>query len=182
MSAHFTTLEIGGRLLVLTQPMAVMYRKYKNPLFSDILRRVRNRLFTAEILQNNIRGLVKGLKHNNPIWYAMDHNYQRKYCVFVTFFNVQTATITTTSCIAKPSGAKVVPFFQERLPGTKGYRLIFQPALKNFPSEDIVKDTAKVNKIIEDQVRKVPEQYFWVHERFRKLSDRPESRYKLAGI
>lgn len=178
LSAHFTTLEIGSRLITFYQPIAAMYRKYKNPLFGEILRRVRNNIFESAVLHSNVRGLVSCLKKNLPVWYAPDQNYQRRYCIFVPFFNIPTATITATSRIAKLSGTEVVPFFQERLPGTRGYKLRILPALKNFPSGDDVVDTTRINKLIEDEVRRLPEQYFWVHQRFKKMPDSMESRYK----
>ncbi len=173
LSAHFTTLEIGSRLITFYQPIAAMYRRYKNPLFGEILKRVRNNIFESAVLHSNVRGLVSCLKKNLPVWYAPDQNYQRRYCIFVPFFNIPTATITATSRIAKLSGAEVIPFFQERLPGTKGY-----PALKDFPSGDDVADTTRINKLIEDEVRRLPGQYFWVHQRFKKMPDSMESRYK----
>jgi Kdo2-lipid IVA lauroyltransferase/acyltransferase len=179
LSAHFTTLEIGSRLITFYQPIAAMYRRYKNPLFGEILKRVRNNIFESAVLHSNVRGLVSCLKKNLPVWYAPDQNYQRRYCIFVPFFNIPTATITATSRIARLSGAEVIPFFQERLPGTKGYKLRILPALKDFPSGDDVADTTRINKLIEDEVRRLPEQYFWVHQRFKKMPDSMESRYKV---
>ncbi len=171
LSAHFTTLEIGGRLLSLHAPFHVMYREHKNPLFERIMRRARERHFEKAIPRDDLRGMLRSLKANMPVWYAPDQNYGREHSIFVEFFGVPAATITATARLAKISGAAVVPFFQERLPGAAGYRLRLLPALEDFPSGDERADTQRINDVIEAEVRRIPEQYLWVHRRFKT---RPE--------
>lgn len=166
LSAHFTTLEIGGRLLSLELPFAVMYRDQKNRLFDAVMLRGRERNFARAIHRNDVRGLLRALKDNLPVWYAPDQNYVGPQGVFAPFFGIPAATNSATARLARTSGAPVVPFFPERLPGGR-YRLHILPALETFPSDDVVKDTARVNRIIEQQVRRTPEQYFWVHRRFK---------------
>ncbi len=166
LSAHFTTLEIGGRLLSLEQPFAVMYRDQKNRLFDAVVLRGRERHFARAIHRNDVRGLLRALKDGLPVWYAPDQNYAGIQSVFAPFFDIPAATNTATARLARTSGAPVVPFFPERLPDGR-YCLRILPALEEFPSNDVVEDTARVNRIIEEQVRRVPEQYFWVHRRFK---------------
>ncbi|HPY41833.1 MAG TPA: lysophospholipid acyltransferase family protein, partial [Thiolinea sp.] len=88
---------------------------------------------------------------------------------FVPFFGVEAATNTATSRIASLGRAKVVPFFTVRT--DKGYLLRFLPALQDFPSESVHTDTARINQIIEQQVREFPEQYLWTHRRFKTSPD-----------
>ena len=114
-----------------------------------------------------MRALLGSLKTGLPVWYAPDQNYGRKHSIFVPFFGVPAATITSTSRLARLSGAPVVPFFQVRLPHGQGYQLTLHPALQNFPGDDIMQDTLRVNQIIEQQIRRAPEQYLWVHRRFK---------------
>ena len=182
LSAHFTTLEIGGRLLAQHAPFHVMYREHKNALFEAVMKRARERHYEKAIERSDIRGMLRSLKGNHPVWYAPDQNYGREHSVFVPFFGVPAATITATSRLAHMSGAAVVPFFQERLPGAAGYRLRLWPALADFPGADIEQDTRRINAVIEAQIRRVPEQYLWTHRRFKTRPGNTPDPYTASAI
>ncbi len=171
LSAHFTTLELGGRLLALDVPFHVVYRQHKNPLFETVMRRARERRFEQAIPRHNTRALLASLKANMPVWYAPDQNHGGSQSVFVPFFGVPAATLATTSRLARASGAPVVPFFQMRLPAAEGYLLMLCPALEDFPSHELEGDASRLNGLLEDVIREMPEQYLWVHRRFKT---RPE--------
>ncbi|HAJ92380.1 MAG TPA: lipid A biosynthesis lauroyl acyltransferase [Gammaproteobacteria bacterium] len=171
LSAHFTTLEIGGRLLSMQAPFRVMYRPHKNAAFESMLQTARTRHFKKAIPRGDLRGMLKSLKENTPVWYAPDQDYGREQSIFVPFFGIRTASITGTSRLARISKAPVVPFFQTRLPGTQGYQLTLYPALQDFPGISIEADTCRINAIIEARVREQPGQYLWAHRRFKT---RPE--------
>lgn len=167
LSAHFTTLEIGGRLLALHAPFHVMYREHKNAVFEAVMKHARAVHYDKVIERSDIRSMLRSLKDNHAVWYAPDQNYGREHSVFVPFFGVAASTITATSRLARMSGAAVVPFFQERLVDGSGYRLRLLPALTNFPSDAIDVDTQRVNAVIEAEIRRIPEQYLWTHRRFK---------------
>lgn len=167
LSAHFTTLEIGGRLLSLQVPFHVLYRRHKNAAFEAVMQRARARHFEKAIPRDDMRGLLKSLRANMPVWYAPDQNYGAEHSIFVSFFGIPASTITATARLARISGARVVPFFQERLPGAQGYRLRLYPALTQFPSDDEAADTQRINDLIEAEIRKMPAQYLWAHRRFK---------------
>ncbi len=167
LSAHFTTLEIGGHLLAMQVLFHAMYRAHKNPLFDAVMRRARERRCEQAIPRRDVRAFLGSLKMGLPVWYAPDQNYGRKHSIFVPFFGVPAATITSTARLARISGAPVVPFFQHRLPGTQGYSLTLLPALDDFPSADVEADTLRINQLIEAQIRRAPEQYLWAHRRFK---------------
>lgn len=167
LSAHFTTLEIGAHLLAIQVPFHAMYRAHKNLLFDALMRRAREARCDNAIPRHDVRGLLRSLKAGLPVWYAPDQNYGKEHSIFVPFFGVPAATITATARLAQLSGAPVVPFFQERLAHGAGYLLKLYPALHDFPSHDLVHDTRRINEIIEQQIRRVPEQYLWVHRRFK---------------
>ena len=171
LSAHLTTLELGGRLLALDTPFHVLYRQHKNPLFELVMQRARKRRFQKAIPRNDTRALLASLKDNRPVWYAPDQNHGGPQSIFVPFFGVAASTLTTTSRLAKLSGASVVPFFQMRLAGNQGYLLVLCPALDDFPGDNPYSDTARINSLLEDVIREMPEQYLWVHRRFKT---RPE--------
>jgi len=87
--------------------------------------------------------------------------------VFAPFFGIQASTLATTSRLAAISGAAVVPFFQTRLPDNEGYLLTLCPALTDFPGENLEVDATRINKLIENVIGEMPEQYLWVHRRFK---------------
>ena len=149
------------------QPFHVLYRQHRNPLFETVMQRSRARRFLTAIPRSETRSLLKQLGRNHTIWYAPDQNHGGNNPVFAPFFGIPAATLTATSRLAKMSGAAVVPFFQMRLPGNQGYLLMLCPALDNFPGDDPRADAARINRVIEDVVREMPEQYLWVHRRFK---------------
>lgn len=171
LSGHFTSLEIGGRLLSLHAPFHVLYRVHKNPLFEAVMRRAREAHYDKAIPREDMRAMLRSLRDNMPVWYAPDQDYGRSKSVFAPFFGTPAATITATSRLAKSSGAAVVPFFQRRREDGSGYVLCIYPALNNFPSADVQADARRINELIEEQVLAMPEQYLWVHRRFKT---RPE--------
>ena len=114
--------------------------------------------------------MLRSLKQNKPVWLATDQNFGHKNSVFVDFFGIPAATNIAISRLAKMSNATIIPFFTQRLKDNQGYKVILQPALENFPSGDDVQDALLINKLIETQIKQAPEQYLWVHRRFK---DRP---------
>lgn len=167
LSAHFVNLEIGGRLLALHRPFHVLYREHKNPAFESVMRKAREHHFEKAISRDDMRGMIRSLKQNMPVWYAPDQNYGRENSVFVQFFGQTAATITATSRLARMTGAQVVPFFQYRRTEGDGYQLQLLPALQDFPTDDEAADSQRINDLIESLVRQHPEQYLWVHRRFK---------------
>lgn len=170
LSAHFTCLEMGARLLCLQTPLHVMYRKHENPLWEEILRRGRARHAEKVIQRTDVRGLIRSLRDNKAVWFAPDQAPRGKDRALVNFFSEPAHTNTATSRIAKITGAAVLPYFPERKEDGSGYRLIVGAPLENFPSGDAAADATLFNRIIEARVREVPEQYLWIHRRFK---DRP---------
>ncbi len=171
LTAHFTTLEIGARILASVEPTNFLYRPTKNEVLARFLARCRCRFGGHPIPRDDIRGLIAALKHNECVWYAPDQSYRKKGAQMVKLFGIPAATNTFTSRLARMTGAAVLPYFFERLPGAQGYRGVIHPAFDNFPSGCPIADTERFNDLIEAQVRKVPDQYLWIHRRFKGLSD-----------
>ena len=165
LSAHFTHLEIAGRLLAMHAPFYVMYRPHENKILEKVMSSSREKRFGLAIKRNDAKTMLKALKDGNTVWYAPDQNYGKKNSVFSPFFGIPAATNTATSRFARISGAKVIPFFSKRTP--EGYELNILPPLDNFPTSDIQKDIDRINKLIEDNVKLTPEQYLWSHRRYK---------------
>jgi KDO2-lipid IV(A) lauroyltransferase len=172
LSAHFSSTEITGRHVAqLVPPLAAMYRASKNPLTDQIMRRIRKQTVAELITKDSIRSLLKTLKKNRAVWYAADQAYDRRGTVLANFFGEPATTNTATSQIARISGAAIVPYFPVRLPNGTGYRYEVLPALEDFPGADPQTDAERLNRLLEERILIAPEQYYWVHRRFK---NRPE--------
>lgn len=167
LTAHFTTLEIGGAMLTLFVRLHMMYRPNRNRLLDAVIRKGRERRAERGIPRDDVRALLRSLKQGIPIWYAPDQGYRGKNSVTVPFFGVPAPTNPATARIARVSGAPVVPFFVERLDGAEGYLIRLLPALEQFPTGDDDADAARVSAVLEAGIRKRPEQYLWSHDRFK---------------
>jgi Kdo2-lipid IVA lauroyltransferase/acyltransferase len=169
IGGHFTTIEIATRILGTVVPLNVLYRPMKNEVLSHTM-------FTSfsrhgkPIPYDDIRAMIRALKRNEAVWYAPDQSYRNKGAAMVNFFGIPAATTTATSRLARISGATVLTYFPERLPGNAGYRVVIGPALEDFPGTDVVRDAERFNRLLEAQIRRVPEQYLWVHRRFKGLT------------
>lgn len=167
LSGHFTSLEIGGRLFALTTPLQVMYRTQKNVLFDSYLYSKRCSYLENVISRKNTRLLIRGVKKLIPTWYAPDQNFTSERNIFAPFMGIPTATITASSRLVQSAGCAMLPFYTYRKPDGTGYLLTIDPPLENFPSGDDVADATAINASIEKFVRIHPEQYMWVHQRFK---------------
>ena len=168
LTGHFTTLEIGGRLLGLyCKRYNGVFKKARNPQFNAIMVRYRA-IFGDTLNENtNVRAIIRGLKDGYATWFAPDQDFSRQDIVFAPFLGGMASTLTATAKMARIAGAVVIPFYPERLDDGKGFKLIVLPALKNFPGDDIQSDSVQVNKAIEEMVYRCPEQYLWSHKRFK---------------
>nr|WP_205746342.1 LpxL/LpxP family Kdo(2)-lipid IV(A) lauroyl/palmitoleoyl acyltransferase [Dyella amyloliquefaciens] len=171
VGGHFSHLELCARLVSQRIRISGMYRKMDSAAFEWAVLRARLDYAEAMFDKDDIRGTVKHLRNGGTLWYAPDQDMRSKDSVFVPFFGVPAATITATHHLARLSGALVIPFFHRRLPGNAGYALRLGAPLDDFPSRDSLDDTARINLCIEEMVRAAPEQYLWVHKRFKT---RPE--------
>jgi len=167
LSAHATCLELGGRLLAPVFSFVAMYRPSSNPVVRYLMERARARNCRAIIPRDEVKRVIRHLRKGDVIWYAPDQNTGRRKAVFVDFFGHKAATTPATSRLAAMTGARVVPFKVARKADRSGYLLTLEPPLEDFPTADLEADTQRANAIIERWVREYPEQYLWIHRRFR---------------
>lgn len=178
LAPHFVALDVGGSWMTQYVNLVSIYSNQKNPLFHKMLLHGRSRFGQQRLYarQDGLRPVVKALQDGYPFYYLPDQDLATKDGVFVPFFGVPAATLNTVSRLAKMTGAKVVPCISRILPGAAGYEVRFYPAWDHYPTDDIVADTRRVNEFIEQRVREMPEQYFWLHKRFKT---RPAGEKKL---
>lgn len=174
--SHLTTIDISGRIMAYHVVADVLYRPDPNPLMSYAIMKARSRVNDNAIHRRDTRQLIKNLRKGHIVWYAPDQDYGRDQSIFAPFFGVPAATVVATSRIAKISRCDVIPFFCFREPHGR-YRIEIQPALENFPTDDDLADATRINKIIEDAIRQAPDQYLWVHRRFKTRPIGEESFY-----
>ena len=173
LTPHFVGMDAGGQWIAQQIDTVCMYSKQKNLYLSDLLLKKRGRFGKQRLYarQEGLRPIIRGMRENLPFIYPPDQDQGIRDGAFIPFFGVPAATMTSVPRIARMTGAKVVPSITRVLPGGKGYVLTFYPAWENFPTEDLEKDTRRMNEFIEQRVLEMPEQYFWLHKRFKT---RPE--------
>ncbi|MDZ4201274.1 MAG: lipid A biosynthesis acyltransferase [Gallionella sp.] len=179
LAPHFVGLDVGGSWLIQNVNLVSMYSPQKNRLFHDMLLHGRSR-FGKQKLYARLQGLrpvIKAMRARHPFYYLPDQDLAIKDGVFVTFFGIPAATLTTVPRLAEMTGAKVVPCISKLLPDGQGYEVRFYPAWKDYPTGDVTADTQHMNAFIEDRVREMPEQYFWLHKRFKTRPEGEERFY-----
>jgi KDO2-lipid IV(A) lauroyltransferase len=177
LTPHFVGMDAGGQWIAQHTDTVCMYANQKNRYLTELLLEKRAR-FRNQRLYSRLQGLrpiLKGMRAGMPFIYPPDQDQGVKDGAFIPFFGVPAATMTSVPRIAQMTGAKVVPSITRILPGNAGYVLTFYPAWDNYPSGDDIADARRMNAFIEDRVREMPEQYFWLHKRFK---NRPEGEEK----
>lgn len=165
---HFVGLEIAGIRLSLDRSTCAVFRHVDNEVLRLIMEKGRTR-FGLSLMEYNkpFITLVKKVRSGVPLYYLPDQDPRKRNPAFVPFFGVSTATLTTLGRLTKLTDAVVIPCYCRQLPGGKGYEVAFKPPLKDFPTDNAVSDAERMNREIERVVREIPEQYFWLHKRFK---------------
>ena len=167
LAPHFVGLDAGGAAIAMQIQAASIYSNQKNPVLNEALRRGRTRFNDPVLLsrQEGLRGIVRAMKKGLPLYYLPDMDFGRADSIFVPFFGVPTATITGVSRLTALVRARVVPCVTQMT--DSGYTLHVEPAWTDFPTADVEADTRRVNAAIEGWIAGMPEQYLWVHKRFK---------------
>jgi len=169
LAPHFVGLDMGGARLTMELDMVSIYSRQKNTVFDAVLYAGRMRFGRLMLLsrQDGVRPALRAMQAGRPFYYLPDMDYGRRDTIFVPFFGVNAATITGVSRLARLAGARVLPCITRMLPRGGGYVVRFHPAWENYPGASIEADTLRMNAFIEELVRQMPEQYLWVHKRFK---------------
>jgi KDO2-lipid IV(A) lauroyltransferase len=179
---HFVGLNIGAARLGSEADCVSMYAAQKNRTLSQLLLKGRHRFGTQRLVsrQDGIRPVVRAMREGLPFYYLPDQDYGPRDALFVPFFGVPAATVPGLSRIARLTGARVLPCVTRMLPGGRGYVMTIEPPWENFPTADVAADTRRMNEYIERKVREMPEQYLWMHKRF-KTRPPGEARFYPQG-
>ncbi|MDR0775996.1 MAG: lysophospholipid acyltransferase family protein [Azonexus sp.] len=169
LAPHFLGLDAGGVAVAMRHDVISLYAAQRNPLIDRLLLRGRKRFGDQVLLsrQDGVRATVKAMKSGRPFYYLPDLNARRREAVFVPFFGVSAATNTGLPRLARAAGAAVLPCVTRMLPGGEGYQLDIGEAWTDYPTGDVEADIARMNTWLEGVIRSMPEQYYWVHRRFK---------------
>jgi len=169
LAPHFIGLDMGGIRLAADYRLNSVYSRQKSAAADAILIHGRTRFGQTRLFarQDGIRPMIRSLKNGEPFYYLPDMDLGSRDSVFAPFFGVQAATITALARIAQLAGAAIVPCVTRQLPGGAGYVVRLYPAWLDYPGGDAEADARRMNAFIEARVREAPEQYYWLHKRFK---------------
>jgi KDO2-lipid IV(A) lauroyltransferase len=176
---HFVCLDVAG-VAARVIPLSTIYSPQKNQAFDRLLRHGRERfgpvrLFTRE---DGIKPILRALRDGLPYFMLPDMDFGEKDAAFVPFFGIPAATLTALPRLAAATRAKVIPVIATFLPNYRGYRVVFYPAWQNYPGDDMIAATRRMNEFIEERVRENPAEYFWTHKRYKTRPDGEASFYE----
>ena len=165
---HFVCLDVAG-VAARVIPVSTIYSPQKNKAFDDLLRYGRERFGPVRLFarEAGVKPILRALRDGLPYFMLPDMDFGEKDSTFVPFFGIPAATLTALPRIAAATGAKVIPVIATFLPNYEGYRVVFYPAWEDYPGEDMVAATRRMNAFIEERVREHPAEYFWTHKRFK---------------
>ena len=166
---HFAGLDAGGTRITCEANIVSIYSQQKDPRFAALLRHGRSRFGDQRMLsrQAGVRAAIRAMREGRPLLYLPDQDYGPRDALFVPFFGVPAATVPGLARIARITGAKVLPCVTRILPGGSGYLVTIDAPWEHFPSGDLKADTRRMNEYIEIKVLEMPEQYLWMHKRFK---------------
>ena len=178
IGVHFMSLELGGRAMGLCQPMMAMYRPHNNKAMEFVQTWGRMRSNKAMLDRKDLRGMVHALKKGEAVWFAPDQDYGPRGSVFAPLFAVdQAATTSGTYMLARLAKPALVTVVLVRKDKGKGYDLVIQPALQDYPIDDELAAAAYMNRVVEKEIMRAPDQYLWLHRRFKTRPDGAPSLY-----
>jgi KDO2-lipid IV(A) lauroyltransferase len=179
---HFMALDVAGASALLFQNKKAIsiYQRQSNAVLDAALRRGRLRFGNAEIFSRDEAGkaLMRAIRRGDAFFNLPDMDFGTRDAAFVPFFGVQAVTLLAPSRLARALDMIVQPVVAEMLPGGKGYLVRYEAPWTDFPSDDPVADSARMNRWIESEIRRNPAQYLWVHRRFKTRPPGEPSLYR----
>lgn len=168
MGFHFVAIEVGCMLYSTRFPVTALYTPMSDKRLCALAARQRGRFGASMMLRSNsARTVVTQLRTGQSVMLAADMDFGVDNSVFAPFFGIPACTLTSVSRLARLGRARVVPFVTEVLPDYRGYKMtIFEP-LKDFPSGNDATDATRMNAFLEQEIVRLPDQYYWVHRRFK---------------
>ena len=180
LAMHYLNIEICCRGIGYANPMVVFYRPHNNELMEYFQFRGRGRSNKYMLGKRDVKGLIGALHDGETCVYLPDQDYGRKRSLFVPFFNVPDAATTTGTLIfARQPNVSCHMVIPSRNDDDSGYTIEIMPVLEDFPTADDAKDVIRINQELEQAILRKPEQYMWLHRRFKTRPEKSDpSLYK----
>ena len=181
LAPHFCGIDAGGIRFQLESTFASMYANQKSVLLTEMMTAGRSRFNGARMFVRNegLRPAIKAIREGVPFYFLPDMDLGPRDALFVPFFGVPAATVTSVARLARLTGAVVIPLVTRMTDA--GYLATFYPAWENFPGDDIEAATRRMNEFIEQRVAEMPAQYLWSHKRFKTRPPGQPSVYTKLG-
>jgi Kdo2-lipid IVA lauroyltransferase/acyltransferase len=166
---HFVCLDVAGVAVMLETSLCSIYTRQQNAVFDEALKKGRSRFRPIKIVPRaaGVKPIIRAMREGLPFFMLPDMDFGAKDAEFVPFFGTPAATLTAPARIAATTGAKVIPVVATFLPDYQGWKVTFHPAWDNYPGDDIIEATRRMNAFIEERVLEAPSEYFWAHKRFK---------------
>ncbi|WP_293777986.1 lipid A biosynthesis acyltransferase [uncultured Oxalicibacterium sp.] len=166
---HFVGLDVAGVAVMLESSLCSIYTKQLNPDFDKVLRKGRSRFRPVKLFsrEEGVKPIIRAMREGLPFFMLPDMDFGAKDAAFVPFFHTTAATLTAPARIAAATGAHIIPVIATYLPNYQGWTVRFYPAWEDYPGDDLIEATRRMNRFIEDRAREVPAEYFWTHKRFK---------------
>jgi KDO2-lipid IV(A) lauroyltransferase len=166
---HFVGLDAGWTALTQQLPrhFQTIYTPQSNHVLDAWILAGRQRFGQARLLlrEDGVKPLVATLRQGDPLYLLPDMSFGLSESVFVPFYGISAATVPSLSRFARLGRAQVVPVITRLTP--QGYTVEIQPAWQDFPTDDALADTARMNQQLQTYIDAMPDQYYWVHKRFK---------------
>ena len=177
---HFVGMDAGWIALTahVQRRFCGLYAPQRNPVLDHWMAEGRRRFGEPHIVAKSagLKALVTALRAGEPLYLLPDMDYGPRDSVFVPFYGVTAATVPSLSRFARMGGARVLPVVSRLTPD--GYEVTVLPPWQDFPTDDVLADTALMNRHLEAWIDAVPEQYYWVHKRFKTRPSGESSFYR----
>ena len=177
---HFVGMDAawGGVTLRIPRQSTTIYTDQSNKLVDRWILLGRRRWGNMRLFGRveGVKPIVAAIRGGQPLYLLPDMDFGPQESIFVPFFGVPTATVPSLSRFARLGRAKVVTVVVSMT--ASGYQVNVLPAWENFPTQDVVADTALMNKKLEGYINAQPAQYFWVHKRFKTRPEGAPSVYE----
>ena len=182
LAPHFMGLDVAGASVLLFQNRKgiSIYQRQSDPVLDRALRRGRLRFGNAEIFSRDDAGraLMRAIRRGDGFFNLPDMDFGTRDAAFVPFFGIEATTLLAPSRMARALDMVVQPVIAEILPRGRGYVVRYGAPWTDFPTEDAVADSARMNRWIESEIRRNPAQYLWVHRRFKTRPPGTPSLYR----
>ncbi|MES2071377.1 MAG: lipid A biosynthesis acyltransferase [Pseudomonadota bacterium] len=166
---HFVSLDVAGVAVLLESSLCSIYTQQRSKVFDQALRRGRSRFRPVKLFSRaeGVKPIIRALREGLPFFMLPDMDFGAKDAEFISFFGIPAATLTATARIAAATQAKVIPVIATVLPDYRGWKVSFHAPWEDYPGDDMVAATRRMNTYIETEILKAPAEYFWTHKRFK---------------